>query len=137
MAVNTRTEYALRALLEIADMGGSSISAQSICERQQLPKKYVEHLLSALKKAGLVVSSSGSKGGYTLERPLAQISLYDVLEAVEDHTPELGCAEHKQHCMGASCRIKSILGDVAEKQRALYKTYTLDHFGPSKGKEQR
>ena len=48
MAVNTRTEYALRALLEIADSSREAVSAKKICQRQALPKKYIEHLLADL-----------------------------------------------------------------------------------------
>jgi biotin operon repressor len=68
MAVNTRTEYALRALLEITDSQQDAVSAQKICEHQELPKKYIERLLGNLKAAGLIISSAGAKGGYVLAK---------------------------------------------------------------------
>ncbi len=129
MAVSTRTEYALRALLEIP--AGSSVSANSICERQQLPKKYVEHLLSALKNAGLIASSTGSRGGYTLTRPAGQISLWDIMEAVDDHNLELDCGMGKQFCLGEECRLKPLFTDLAAKQRELFQKYSLARIARS------
>lgn len=128
MAVNTRTEYALRALLEIEDQKGGNVSAQTICERQKLPKKYVEHLLSALKGAGLVTSSTGSRGGYVLARPARKISLLDVLTAVDDHSPELGCSMGGQFCLGDACGLKNLFHDVDARQRELFDSYTLDRI---------
>ncbi|HOZ00241.1 MAG TPA: Rrf2 family transcriptional regulator [Candidatus Syntrophosphaera sp.] len=128
MAVNTRTEYALRALLEIS-AERQSVSAQTICKSQCLPKKYIEHLLSALKNAGLISSSTGSRGGYTLARPARLISLYDVLEAVEDRNSELDCREEGSYCLGSSCGLRAVFDEVATKQRALLRSYTLDKIG--------
>lgn len=129
MAVNTRTEYALRALLEIHDNLEGSISTQMICKLQQLPKKYVEHLLNSLKNAGLINSSAGSKGGYVLARPAEKISLYDIMEAVDDHSLELDCEMDKQYCLGTKCGLKPVFKDLAAKQRKLFQTYTLDRIG--------
>ncbi|HOQ84067.1 MAG TPA: Rrf2 family transcriptional regulator, partial [Candidatus Syntrophosphaera thermopropionivorans] len=85
MPVSTKTEYALRALVEIAEHPEGTISAQNICNQQQLPKKYIEHLLSSLKNAGLIISSAGLKGGYVLAQSPDAITLYDVMKAVDDH----------------------------------------------------
>ncbi|MBW6513493.1 MAG: Rrf2 family transcriptional regulator [Candidatus Syntrophosphaera sp.] len=137
MAVNTRTEYALRALLEIHASEAGSISAHMICKLQSLPKKYVEHLLSSLKNAGLISSSAGSKGGYILARPAEKISLYDIMEAVDDHAMELNCGMDKQYCLGTKCVLKPVFRDLAEKQRKLFRTYTLDKIGKIPAKEKK
>lgn len=126
MAVNTRTEYALRALLEMHGNSDDPISAQRICLRQQLPKKYVEHLLSALKSAGLVSSSPGSRGGYTLSRNAEMISLLDVMEAVDDHSLELECGENRgDHCMGDECQLSPFFHQLSQEQRTLFSSYSL------------
>lgn len=126
MAVNTRTEYALRALLEMLDSAAEPISAQRICLRQQLPKKYVEHLLSSLKTAGLVNSSAGSRGGYTLARKADKISLLDVMEAVEDHSLELECGENRgDHCLGEDCHLSPFFHQLSQEQRKLFASYSL------------
>lgn len=129
MAVNTRTEYALRALLEMQRNGKEAISAQKICVNQQLPKKYVEHLLGALKSAGLITSSAGSRGGYVLACPARNISLYDVMKAVGDLTLELDCCMDKQFCMGDKCVLSHIFSEIGQKQRLLFSSYTLDQIG--------
>lgn len=126
MAVSTRTEYALRALLEIP--AKSSVSANLICERQQLPKKYVEHLLRALKKAGLIASSHGSRGGYTLARPAGQINLYDIMKAVKDRNLELDCGMGKQFCLGDDCTLQPLFSDLAARQRDLFRKYSLSRI---------
>jgi len=126
MAVNTRTEYALRALLEMQNVNTEPISAQRICLRQQLPKKYVEHLLSALKTAGLVSSSAGSRGGYTLSRKAEEISLLDVMEAVDDHSWELDCGENRgDHCLGDECQLSPFFHKISKEQRRLFASYSL------------
>ncbi|MCB5224588.1 MAG: Rrf2 family transcriptional regulator [Candidatus Cloacimonadaceae bacterium] len=123
MSVSTKTEYALRALLEIPDK--SSISAQSICDKQNLPKKYTEQLLRSLKKAGLVVSSPGALGGYTLARPASRITLLDIMDAVEDRNAEMNCARDKQFCLGDDCGLQAVFNELAKKQRGLFRGYSL------------
>lgn len=126
MSVNTRTEYALRALLEMQWDSADPVSAQKICDRQQLPKKYVEHLLSALKSAGLISSSAGSRGGYTLSRPPEQISLLDVMQAVEDNSMHMDCIVNKgEHCLGDSCCLSAFFMDISEAQKELFSRHNL------------
>lgn len=125
MAVNTRTGYALRALIEMLESGGDAVSAQKICERQVLPKKYIEHLLHALKTAGIVSSSAGSKGGYVLSREPRLISLLEVMQAVDDHSLELSCSMDKSFCLGDKCKLGGFFDELSEKQRKLFASYSL------------
>lgn len=133
MAVSTKIEYALRALLEVP--ARESVSAQAIAKRQSLPKKYLEHLLSALKNAGLITSSPGSRGGYTLARTADQISLWDIMEAVDDHSQVLDCEMDKQFCLGADCPFKPLFKELAAKQRQLFRKYSLASIARSMNKE--
>jgi Rrf2 family transcriptional regulator, iron-sulfur cluster assembly transcription factor len=137
MALKTRTGYALRALLEISGEAGASLSAETICERQKLPKKYIEHLLSSLRKAGLIKSSAGSLGGYSLAKPAGGISLYDVVEAVGDHSWQLDCHMDKRHCLGGECGLVPLFRELAQKQRELLESYTLDRIMEFKAKEKK
>ncbi len=126
MSVNTRTEYALRALLEMQGYERDPVSAQKICDRQQLPKKYVEHLLSALKSAGLINSSAGSKGGYALSRPADAISLLDVMQAVEDSSLQMDCVMNKgEHCLGDGCRLSEFFSELSDQQKELFSSHNL------------
>jgi len=126
MSVNTRTEYALRALLEMYWNSVEPVSAQKICDRQQLPKKYVEHLLSALRGAGLISSSAGSRGGYALTRAPEEISLLDVMRAVDDTSLHMDCLANKgEHCLGDSCRLSAFFMALAEDQKQLFASHSI------------
>ncbi len=127
MAVNTRTEYALRALLEIADSPKEAVSAQKICENQDLPKKYIERLLSNLKTAGIISSSAGARGGYTLARKAKEITLNHVLQAVADDSLDPTCnATSQRFCPSGSCPLNSFLTELGGKVSELLSAYTLE-----------
>jgi Rrf2 family protein len=124
MAVNTKTEYALRALIEIHTSG--HISAQKICEAQSLPKKYIEHLLALLKAAGMVNSSPGSLGGYTLSKPPEEISFADILRAVEDNSYTASCSESSgRHCVGDGCHLSPFFNELESKLQEIFMSYSL------------
>jgi len=135
MAVNTRTEYALRALLEIADSPNEAVSAQKICERQALPKKYIERLLSNLKTAGLVLSSSGSHGGYNLAKTPREITLNIVLDAVNDDSLDPTCNLGSQRfCPVGECTLSAFFTILGSKMQLLLSSYTLaDIYASWKG----
>jgi len=120
MAVNTKTEYALRSLLEIADKG--HVSAQKISEAQRLPKKYIEHLLSLLKSANLVRSNPGSTGGYELSRPADEINFLDVLQAVQDDSFSASCAQRDgQFCFGKGCTLSPFFNRLESEMTEIFK----------------
>src|SRR6266540_1014099 len=84
MKVSTRGDYACRALLSLALHGlDRPTSVKEIAERTALPQPYLEQILLAVKGAGLVRSKRGVGGGYVLARPPAEITLADVIAAVD------------------------------------------------------
>uniref|UniRef100_B8HWM3 Transcriptional regulator, BadM/Rrf2 family n=1 Tax=Cyanothece sp. (strain PCC 7425 / ATCC 29141) TaxID=395961 RepID=B8HWM3_CYAP4 len=83
MKLTTRGHYSVKALLDLSlqpNYGPTSV--QAIAQRQDLPAPYLEKLLIAMRRAGLVHSLRGAQGGYQLARSPAQISLAQILEAV-------------------------------------------------------
>jgi Rrf2 family protein len=81
--VTTRTQYALRALYDLAyHRRGQAAQAREIAERQQIPLRYLEQILQDLRKARLVEARRGPRGGYALARPPGEVSLADALRAV-------------------------------------------------------
>lgn len=94
MSFTTRSEYGLRAMVLLAEQFGDEvISAARIASQEAVPPKYLEHILRDLKKAGLVQSRPGARGGYRLAHPSREITVYDVILAV-DGTPALRpCAD--------------------------------------------
>ena len=85
MRVSTRVEYGMLALADIAlySENGSSVSAPEIAEREDISQKYLEQILTHLKQAGLIRAQKGLRGGYMLSRPAEQITVADVLNALD------------------------------------------------------
>ena len=84
MRISAKGEYAILAVLDLAlRRGNGLVPIQDIAERQAIPQRYLEQVLLALKRAGILASRRGSSGGYHLTRPPEQISVGDVLRAVE------------------------------------------------------
>lgn len=83
MRVNTRTRYAIRALYDLAfHRRGQAAQAKEIAERQRIPLRFLVQILQDLRRAGLIEARRGPRGGYTLARSPAEVSLADVLRAV-------------------------------------------------------
>ena len=84
MKLSTKGKYGLRALIDLAQYSEDSpVSITSIARRQDISERYLEQLMSKLKKAGLVKSIRGANGGYVLAKEAKDISVGDVLRALE------------------------------------------------------
>jgi Rrf2 family protein len=83
MHLTARADYALRATAEIAAAASGPTKAEQIAQAQNIPLKFIENILSTLKHAGIVRSQRGVDGGYWLARPAAEITLAEVIRAVE------------------------------------------------------
>ena len=85
MNISSRCDYALRAVVELARRAQSDMpyTATAIAEEQNIPEKYLVHILLQLKRAGIVRSVRGAQGGYMLAQLPPAISLLDVVTAVE------------------------------------------------------
>ena len=83
--LSSRLEYALVALLEIANhqAQGKPLKVNEIAASQALPERYLDQIFTSLKRQGIISSQRGMKGGYLLARELWQISLLDVVVAIE------------------------------------------------------
>jgi Rrf2 family protein len=91
--LSTKGRYGLRALIDLAQYSGEApVSITSISARQELSERYLEQLMSMLKKAGLVKSIRGAGGGYVLAKDMAEISVGDVLRALEGSLEPVECA---------------------------------------------
>jgi len=86
MRLSARVDYALRAAIELADAGTQErvpVTAEQLATAQQIPSKFLENILVQLRRAGLVRSQRGPVGGHWLARPPKEVSLADVIRAVE------------------------------------------------------
>ncbi|HIZ81637.1 MAG TPA: Rrf2 family transcriptional regulator [Candidatus Mediterraneibacter pullistercoris] len=93
MKLSTKGRYGLRALIDLAQYSGDApVSITSISARQDISERYLEQLMSMLKKAGLVSSVRGAGGGYVLAKDIKEISVGDVLRALEGSLEPVDCA---------------------------------------------
>jgi Rrf2 family iron-sulfur cluster assembly transcriptional regulator len=128
--VSTRGDYASRALLSLAlhAEGEGPTSVRDIAERTALPQPYLEQILLALKGAGLVRSKRGVGGGYVLARPPSEITLSEIISAVDGPIVagdfglphQDGACDHEGQCV-----LLAVWADVGEHMRLLLGAITL------------
>jgi Rrf2 family protein len=107
LQLTKRTEYGLLALIHIADRDGGVVSVREICERYPLPKRTVAEVLKELHRSELVESMRGSAGGYTLSRSADQITLGQVVAALEG-APALTSCESPLVLKNGGCEVQPI-----------------------------
>lgn len=129
MKVSTRGDYASRALLSLAlhhECGPTSVHL--LAQRTGLPQPYLEQILLALKGAGLVRSKRGVSGGYVLARPASQITLSQIVGAVDGPIVagdfgaphENGACDHEGQCV-----LLAVWAEVGEHMRSHLDSFTL------------
>jgi Rrf2 family protein len=81
--VSAKSDYAVRAMTELAAQGGGPVKGEQLAAAQQIPPKFLEAILAQLRQAGLLQSRRGAEGGYWLARPAAEISIADIIRAAD------------------------------------------------------
>ncbi len=94
MLITRRSDYAMRICRVLHD--GKVHNVREICQAEEIPKAFAYKILRELEMAGLVKSERGNQGGYYLNRPLSELTLYDVVKITEDDLAIL-------HCMKEDC----------------------------------
>ena len=97
MKISTKGRYGLRALIDLAQYSEiEPVSINSIATRQTISERYLEQLMTLMKKAGLIKSIRGAGGGYVLAKDMGEISVGDVLRALEGNLQPVECAAFSQ-----------------------------------------
>jgi len=92
MKISTRGEYGVRAMVALArHYGAGPVSLAAVARDSAVPPAYLEQLIGPLRRAGLVSSTRGSRGGYQLSRPPAQIRVGDVYRVMEGPVAPMDC----------------------------------------------
>jgi Rrf2 family protein len=81
--ISAKADYAVRAAVELAAAGERTVKGESLAQAQDIPLRFLENILAELRHAGLVRSQRGSEGGYALARGAQEITVADVVRAVE------------------------------------------------------
>jgi Rrf2 family protein len=110
--ISARTEYAVRAMLILAEAATSAtgpVSVETLAARQSLPRKFLEAIVADLKNAGLVRSTRGARGGYSLARAPHDVSLGDVFRAVDGPLAEVrGLRPHETRYEGVAEHLPTV-----------------------------
>jgi Rrf2 family protein len=83
MRVSAKADYAVRAAAELAAADEGPVKGERLAEAQEIPLQFLEHILLELKHAGIIRARRGAKGGYWLARPADEITIADIVRAVE------------------------------------------------------
>ncbi|MEA5059533.1 MAG: Rrf2 family transcriptional regulator [Clostridia bacterium] len=104
MKLSTRGRYGLKAMVDLAvNYGGGMVSTATLAAMQGISDAYLEQLIAALRKAGLVNSVRGAQGGYSLARPPDQINVNEVLRVLEGSTTVMECVGTERAECGNAC----------------------------------
>jgi Rrf2 family protein len=129
MKFNTKTRYGVRVVFELAlnvNREGGTLQKE-IAESQELSIKYLDHIISAHKKAGLISNVGGKKSGYVLARPANEITVYDVYSAFEDNLAIIDCLLTEGECpRKGNCVMKDYWCDLNETIRKSMKSMNVE-----------
>jgi Rrf2 family protein len=127
MKLSTRTRYAVRAIIELAQNGNNKpLQLKVIAQRQDISVKYLEQLMAILRSAGFVRSIRGSKGGYVLAKAPNQIKLNEVLHRLEGNVATVECVENEDYCSrSADCASRYLWVQVEQAIEKVLEAITL------------
>ncbi len=137
MKLSKKSEYGLRALLELTlAHGKTTLQRHDIAARQHIPVEFLEQILLALKRAGLLASRRGMKGGYSLIKPPDSITLGQVIRVLDGPLAPIGCVSKTayQKCSDcpyadkSSCPVQQVMGTVRDAIAGILDHYTLADF---------
>src|SRR6266705_7180343 len=129
MRLSARADYALRAAIELAAASSGHVTADQLAKAQQIPGKFLEAILTQLRRAGLVRSQRGPDGGFWLARPADEISLADIIRAIDG--PLLGVRGERPENLGyigAAEPLQTVWIALRASERAILEEVTLAHL---------
>lgn len=126
MRVSAKVDYALRACAELAAAGEGPVKGERLSQAQEIPVKFLESILGELRQAGLVRSQRGAEGGYWLAKEPSEISVADVIRAVEGPIANVrGDRPEQVEYAGAAEALREVWIAVRGNLRAVLETVTL------------
>jgi Rrf2 family protein len=125
--ITAKADYAVRAALELAAAaGGDPVKGEQLAKAQGIPLQFLEHILLELKHARLVQARRGARGGYWLARPPEEITVADVIRAVEGPLANIHeAAPEDLHYEGAAERLRDVWVAVRHNLRAVLEDVNL------------
>jgi Rrf2 family protein len=126
MRVTARGDYAVRAAVELAAASGAPRKVAELAAAQDIPPRFLENILLALRRAGLVQSRRGTEGGFRLSRPPEDITIANVLRAVEGPIANVqGIAPDQVDYKGSATALRDVWVAVRASLRGVLEQVTL------------
>lgn len=127
LRLSKKADYALMAMRRLAQKAGApSTSAREIAEQYDIPIELMAKVLQRLVRTGLLVSTQGTRGGYTLSRPSTSISVVDVIQAIDGPLTVTACSSENSDCdQYSKCSVRGPLWQIRERIVAALGTVTI------------
>ena len=127
--ISAKSDYALRAATELAAAGGGPVKGEALANGQGIPQKFLENILSDLRQAGIVRSQRGAEGGYWLARPAGEVTVADVIRAVDGPLASVrGQRPEDVEYSGAAEALQTVWIAVRASLRGVTEHVTLEHL---------
>ena len=126
MRVSAKADYAIRAAVELAARGDGPTKGDVIADAQSIPPNFLENILADLRNSGVVTSRRGAEGGYWLARPASEISLADVIRAVDGPLANVrGVRSEQLEYAGSAAKLREVWVAVRASLRNVLEQVTL------------
>lgn len=128
LKLSTKSSYGLRACITLA-RSEELLSSTEIAQRDNIPRRYLEQILAALRQSGLIKSTRGAKGGFSLGRPPESVTVADIVRSVEGELPPMLCTNpelRSQNCRNDShCDCRELCADLENSVTRVLVSTTL------------
>lgn len=126
MRLPNRTDYAIRAGLELAANPNAALTVAALAQSQRIPVRYLGAIMTQLRKAGIVIARRGPDGGYVLAKPATKIMIADVIRAVDGALTEVGGARPENlRYSGASAGLAQVWIAIRAAERQILDQVSL------------
>ena len=129
LRLSKKADYALMAMKHLAiksDSGPSSTSAREIAEQYDIPIELMAKVLQRLARSGLLTSHQGTRGGYTLSKPMASISVADIIQAIDGPLTVTACSTQDEQCeQFEKCNVRDPLWRIKDRILSALSTCSL------------
>lgn len=134
MKLSTKARYGVRFMTALArEYGQRSLFLKDIAAREEISGKYLSLIVIPLRTAGLINSMRGSHGGYSLARSPGEITLCDIIEALDGETCLVRCVKQPSTCSRAAvCPTRDVWGALGKKIQESLKSITIEELAQQK-----
>jgi len=130
MKISTKGRYGLRILLDLAThQNKGPVNLSDISKRQGISEKYLWQVINLAKAAGLINSARGPKGGYTVAKPTDQITVLEIISALEGPIVLVDCLDKPESCnRNDSCVTREVWGKIGDSMKKTMAGITLQEL---------